>query len=62
MVSDDGGGVLVLAWPLDKIASHDPSVTLDPNAYAAMQTKLAERGQGSDAADDDSASDHHRNT
>lgn len=62
MVSDDGGGVLVLAWPLDKIASHDPSVTLDPNAYAAMQTKLAERGQGSDAGDDDSASDHHRNT
>ena len=62
MVSDDGGGVLVLAWPLDKIASHDPSVTLDPNAYAAMQTKLAERGQGSDAADDDSASDHNRDT
>jgi len=62
MVSDDGGGVLVLAWPLDKIASHDPSVTLDPNAYAAMQTKLAERGQGSDAADDDLASDHNRDT
>ena len=62
MVSDDGGGVLVLAWPLDKIASHDPSVTLDPNAYAAMQTKLEERGQGSDAADDDSASDHNRDT
>lgn len=62
MVSDDGGGVLVLAWPLDKIASHDPSVTLDPNAYAAMQTKLAERGQVSDAGDDDSASDHNRDT
>ena len=64
MVSDERGGVLVLAWPLDKIASHDPSVTLDPDTYAAMQTKLAERGQGSDAGDDDSASDHsdrHRN-
>ena len=64
MVSDERGGVLVLAWPLDKIASYDPSVTLDPDTYAAMQTKLAERGQGSDAGDDDSASDHsdrHRN-
>ncbi len=64
MVSDERGGVLVLAWPLDKIASHDPSVTLDPDTYAAMQTKLAERGQGSDAGDDDSASDYsdrHRN-
>lgn len=59
MVSRDDGGAIVLAWPLDKIASHDPSVTLDPDTYAAMQTKLAERGQGSDASvgDDDCSDD-----
>ena len=56
MVSSPDGGAMALAWPLDKLVATDPSISLDPDVYVAMQTKLAERGQGSelDTEDDDS--------
>lgn len=56
MVSSPDGGAMALAWPLDKLVGTDPSISLDPDVYVAMQTKLAERGQGSelDTEDDDS--------
>ena len=50
---------MALAWPLDKLVATDPSISLDPDVYVAMQTKLAERGQGSelDGSEDDDEDD-----
>ena len=45
MVSSPDGGAMALAWPLDKLVGTDPSISLDPDVYVAMQTKLAERGR-----------------
>ena len=60
MVSSPDGGAMALAWPLDKLVGTDPSISLDPDVYVAMQTKLAERGQGSEldgSEDDDDSED-----
>ena len=59
MVSSPDGGAMALAWPLDKLVATDPSISLDPDVYVAMQTKLAERGQGSelDGSEDDDEDD-----
>jgi hypothetical protein len=61
MVSSPDGGAMALAWPLDKLVGTDPSISLDPDVYVAMQTKLAERGQGSELdgseEDDDDSED-----
>ena len=59
MVSSPDGGAMALAWPLDKLVATDPSISLDPDVYVAMQTKLAERGQGSelDGSEEDDSED-----